>query len=223
MYLFIRVTDAFQNSIGAVLSQVQDDQQVFGKAERNYSVTRKQLLDCGEINRTRLTIVATLVLAWAMVSALYFTKKDSQRVSKYPHYSKVVNLKDIVFPMTIHQIPRFEKQNYVSINVYILKKARNDFISLPTYLAKKKRYKHVNLLLIQNVMMMNQKHQLKMNEWKNNKDKKKYQIHIPAAIGYYFICSYDVHMTVYSGLQTNWNSYLMIWKRCLYFHMILIY
>jgi len=90
--------------------------------------------------------------AWALMSALYPAGKHPQRVTKYSHYSTVFNLKGIQFPMTMNQIPRFEKQNNLSVNVYILKQTKSeDYITLPSYLTKNKRDKHVNLLLIQNV------------------------------------------------------------------------
>ncbi|XP_072389458.1 uncharacterized protein [Diabrotica undecimpunctata] len=86
--------------------------------------------------------------AWAVVSALYPVTEHPQRVSKYPHYSQVLKLKGIQWPMTIKQIPNFENQNDISINVYYLKKDKH-FTTLPTFLIKNKKDKHVNLLLIQ--------------------------------------------------------------------------
>ncbi|XP_072375164.1 uncharacterized protein [Diabrotica undecimpunctata] len=87
--------------------------------------------------------------AWSVISALNPVDKDPQRVSKYPHYSQVLKLKGIQWPMTMRQIPNFEKQNDISINVYVLKKDKGDFTTLPTFLTKNKKDKHVNLLLIQ--------------------------------------------------------------------------
>src|ERR1700712_2572007 len=87
--------------------------------------------------------------AWAVVSALFPVNKHPQRVSKYPHYTTVLKLKGIQFPMTLNQIPNFEIQNNVSINIYILKKNKNKFITLPSYLTKSKLTKHVSLLMIQ--------------------------------------------------------------------------
>ncbi|CAH1115853.1 unnamed protein product [Psylliodes chrysocephalus] len=87
--------------------------------------------------------------AWAITSALYPIHKNSDRVSSYPHYSTVLKLKGIQFPMTMKQIPNFEKQNDVSVNVYILQKEKKPFATLPTYLTKDKKDRHVNLLLIQ--------------------------------------------------------------------------
>ncbi|KAK9878806.1 hypothetical protein WA026_003644 [Henosepilachna vigintioctopunctata] len=87
--------------------------------------------------------------AWAVTAALHPVEKSPERISKYPHYTKVLKLKGIQFPMTLKQIPNFEKQNNISINVYILKKEKKNFITLPTYLTKNKMKKHVNLLLVQ--------------------------------------------------------------------------
>ncbi|CAH1111573.1 unnamed protein product [Psylliodes chrysocephalus] len=87
--------------------------------------------------------------AWAVNSALHPVTKDPQRLYKYPHYSSILKLKGIQFPMTIKQIPNFEHQNEISINVYILQKEKKVFTTLPTYLTKNKQDRHVNLLLIQ--------------------------------------------------------------------------
>lgn len=50
--------------------------------------------------------------------------KDPQKVVKYPHYSSVLKLKAIQFPMTLKQIPPFEKQNNIFNKFYVLKKKR---------------------------------------------------------------------------------------------------
>ncbi|XP_050500866.1 uncharacterized protein LOC126880841 [Diabrotica virgifera virgifera] len=219
--------------------------------------------------------------AWAVVSALYPANKHPQRVSKYPHYSDVFKLKSIQFPMTIKQIPNFEKQNNISINIYYLKKDKH-FKILPTYLTKSRLTKHVNLLLIQDKydesptkyhyvwiknlsrllskQLSKEEHKkyfcdrclhysrsqetldkhtidcLKQNEtginmpdkrnsivkFKNFKNKvkvpfmvyadlesvlkptvdpKKPQKHIPAAVGYYFKCSYDDSLSFYRSYR----------------------
>lgn len=88
--------------------------------------------------------------AWAVISAIRPVDKNPQRLTKYPHYSTILKLRGIQFPMTMKQIPHFEKQNSISINVYVLKKKDSHFITLPNYLTKNKLNNHVNLLLIQN-------------------------------------------------------------------------
>lgn len=59
------------------------------------------------------------------ISALYPATVNSERKSSYPHYSTVVTMKNIVFPMTLKQISLFQKQNQISVNVQILKKKIN--------------------------------------------------------------------------------------------------
>ncbi|KAJ8912083.1 hypothetical protein NQ315_000589 [Exocentrus adspersus] len=64
--------------------------------------------------------------AWALTSAMY-----------------------PIFPITLKQIPNVQKQNNLSINVYILEKRGSGFVTLPTYLTNNKKDRHINLLLIQ--------------------------------------------------------------------------
>jgi len=56
--------------------------------------------------------------AWSVVAALHPVKNHVDRNSSYPHYSTVLNLKDIEFPMTLAQIKKFENLNDISINIY---------------------------------------------------------------------------------------------------------
>lgn len=87
---------------------------------------------------------------WAITSALYPASVHTDRITSYPHYSKILNLKNITMPMTLKQIPRFEYQNTISVNVYILEKKKSSkLVVVPTYLSKSICDKHVNLLLIQ--------------------------------------------------------------------------
>lgn len=89
--------------------------------------------------------------AWSVVSALYPVDKHSDRTTSYPHYSSVLDVKDLKFPITISQIPKFEKNNNISINVFALELTqKSNFLVVPVYLTKQKQEKHVNLLIIQN-------------------------------------------------------------------------
>lgn len=88
--------------------------------------------------------------AWAVTSALYPAPSEiAKRMSSYPNPQDVLDLKGISFPMSFRQIPRFEKQNNISVNVYRLSKSHNNFKVLPHYITKVKNDKHVNLLLLQ--------------------------------------------------------------------------
>ncbi|XP_067211627.1 uncharacterized protein [Linepithema humile] len=82
--------------------------------------------------------------AWAVVAALHPVEKYPERVSQYPHYSTVLNLCGIEFPVTLPQISKFEKLNAISVNVF----TTEDSKIVPLRLADDKKEKHVNLLYV---------------------------------------------------------------------------
>ncbi|KAL6418932.1 hypothetical protein ACFW04_011683 [Cataglyphis niger] len=90
--------------------------------------------------------------AWAVVAALYLVEKHAERSSRYPHYTAVLNLKNVEFPMNLNGIARFERLNDISINVYTLRDKKNkknkkrDIV--PLRLTDNKREKYVNLLYL---------------------------------------------------------------------------
>ena len=86
--------------------------------------------------------------AWSVVAALYPVEKNTCRISSYPHYTSVLNLTDINFPMTLNQIKKFENVNNISINVYSIEKNK-ELAILPIRLTDQKREKHVNLLYVE--------------------------------------------------------------------------
>ncbi|XP_067208761.1 uncharacterized protein [Linepithema humile] len=57
---------------------------------------------------------------WAVVAALHPAEKYPERVSQYPHYSIMLNLCGIEFPMTLPQNSKFEKLNTISVNVFTI-------------------------------------------------------------------------------------------------------
>jgi len=79
-------------------------------------------------------------LAWSVVAALHPVERNTGRESSYPHYSTVLNLKDIEFPMTLAQIKKFENFSDISINVYCIEK-KKELSILPIRLADTKRDK----------------------------------------------------------------------------------
>ncbi|XP_018404863.1 PREDICTED: uncharacterized protein LOC108781408 [Cyphomyrmex costatus] len=83
--------------------------------------------------------------AWAVVAALYPAKRNTERESSYPHYSKVLNFADIEFPVTLKDVAKFERSNDISINVYGIE----DGNVFPLRLTDCKRDRHVNLLYVQ--------------------------------------------------------------------------
>ena len=56
--------------------------------------------------------------AWSVVAALHPAQGNAHRESSYPHYTLVLNLAGIEFPMTLSQIKKLETLNDISINVY---------------------------------------------------------------------------------------------------------
>jgi len=74
--------------------------------------------------------------------ALHPAKRNPERESSYPHYTSVLNLQDIQFPMTLKDITKFERLNRVSVNVYTLEEQK----IVPIRLTDDKKEKHVNLL-----------------------------------------------------------------------------
>ncbi|KAK2581220.1 hypothetical protein KPH14_008018 [Odynerus spinipes] len=81
----------------------------------------------------------------AVVASVYPVSTNVSRESSYPHYSTVLRTNGLQLPMTLEQIPTFERLNDISINVYIWK----DEICKTLHLTSKKRNRHANLLLVQ--------------------------------------------------------------------------
>ena len=52
----------------------------------------------------------------------------------YKAHEKELNFTGIQFPVAIHQIPKFEQQNNISINAYTLKKYSEKFSVVPHYI-----------------------------------------------------------------------------------------
>jgi len=80
-----------------------------------------------------------------VVAALHLAERHTEQKSSYPHYTTMLNLKDIEFPMTLNQIKKFENLNEISINVYCIEKKE----ILPIRVTDKKLDKHINLLYVQ--------------------------------------------------------------------------
>ncbi|XP_018355119.1 PREDICTED: uncharacterized protein LOC108756057 [Trachymyrmex septentrionalis] len=83
--------------------------------------------------------------AWSVVAALYPAEKHAEREPSYPHYTTVLNLAGIEFPITFKDILKFERLNAVSINVYGIENKQ----VLPLRLTSDRKDKHVNLLYMQ--------------------------------------------------------------------------
>ena len=87
-------------------------------------------------------------LEWALLSSLYPTHDNPQRVTKYKDHEKELNFADIEFPVTLKDIPKVEKQNSLAINVFGYSESAGIH---PLYLSKDHTRDPINLLLITKV------------------------------------------------------------------------
>ncbi|XP_071055897.1 uncharacterized protein [Onthophagus taurus] len=90
--------------------------------------------------------------AWALMSALYQPTGLPQRIS-YPDYRETeLKFDCVTFPAPIRDIPKFEEENNISINVYGInswyngEKMVDDIVTV--CICKQKRERHVNLLVV---------------------------------------------------------------------------
>ena len=84
---------------------------------------------------------------WAVLSALFTVSKDAQRLSKYTAHESELNWDGLTFPVTLQQIPKFEKRNKVSINVYGWDKSDKPYLLQKSKIGEAE--KHVDLLLLE--------------------------------------------------------------------------
>ena len=93
---------------------------------------------------------------WAVISALTHLRgykiDNSDRVNKYKKYEQEFNLnfEGLEFPIQPDDISKFEKQNNLSINLYMLQYEKRTFQVLPMYVTSNKQEIHIHLLIIQN-------------------------------------------------------------------------
>lgn len=87
---------------------------------------------------------------WSIVAALFPVKRNAQRLSSYPFFGDVLNIKDVTIPVSFLDIKTFESNNqHISINVYSLKK--NKTVVGPIYRSEYHNRKNkINLLLLEN-------------------------------------------------------------------------
>ena len=83
-------------------------------------------------------------IVWAILAALYPTKSNSRRLSNYSKYESKLRVDGVRFPTPIEDIEKIERQNSLSIHVFIFEKKE----LLPYRIAKTKRKRHINLLLL---------------------------------------------------------------------------
>ena len=86
--------------------------------------------------------------AYSIISALFPAKSNVSSKSSYPPYEKHLKFGEIKMPISINDIPQFEKMNNLKINVYSFDK---DNIIYPLSFFKKKKIKQIiNILYFDN-------------------------------------------------------------------------
>ncbi|XP_071055460.1 uncharacterized protein [Onthophagus taurus] len=91
--------------------------------------------------------------AWCLTAALHPAQISKVRTSSYPHYSQVLNLEGITFPVHLKDISKIETLNNLSINVYELVFDSINYtynVEGPIHFTKNRRDTHVNLLYLFN-------------------------------------------------------------------------
>lgn len=83
----------------------------------------------------------------SIVAKLHPAKNNVSRPNSYPDYNTVLDMKGITLPVRFDQIPKFEEQNDVSINIYLWNE--NVESCAPFLLTANKRDNHVNLIMVE--------------------------------------------------------------------------
>ncbi|KYN38648.1 hypothetical protein ALC56_06974, partial [Trachymyrmex septentrionalis] len=136
-----------------------------------FEVPREIIIKKAVIN---VSTMDNACFAWSVVAALYRAKSHVDRKSSYPHYTAVLNLAGIEFPITFKDISKFENLNNISINVYSIENKRaSHSSSTPTWSAFYGRWNPIG------------------------KMRRRTHINDIFSIGYYLRCSYDDALSSY--------------------------
>ena len=87
-------------------------------------------------------------LKWALLSALHPVGSNPHRVFKYKQYENELNFAGVGFPVTLKDIPKVEKQNNLTINVFGYSQQAGIH---PLYLTNDLDHEPINLLLLTEV------------------------------------------------------------------------
>merc|ERR1712208_148426 len=83
---------------------------------------------------------------YSVLAKLHPVEKHTERVSNYEPFLDELKTNGISMPMRLQQIPKFEKQNDLTINVYMSNKAGSNI--WPVYISKTRGDDPINLLLL---------------------------------------------------------------------------
>ena len=79
---------------------------------------------------------------WSILAALYPSERNPDCVSHYEKYEDSLNMTGISYPVRQTDIPKFEEQNDISINLFGFEKEL-----FPIHITRSRYEKHINLLI----------------------------------------------------------------------------
>merc|ERR1712030_144080 len=82
---------------------------------------------------------------YSVLAKLHPAEKHTERVTNYEPYLEELKTDGITMPMRLQQIPKFERMNNLSINVYMTDRTGED--KWPIYISKRRDNETINLLL----------------------------------------------------------------------------
>ena len=161
----VLTTELSDDEIFEMVDQMNNSIQIFSTRGRGFVVQKIDHLDIN-INKFKsirgssyIAIPSALVgnhfllnirnndnkcFAYSVFAALFPQKENKNRQNKYKPSLHKLNFDNIEFPMTLTDVPKFEKQNNIGINVFGFKKNK----ILPLYLSGKGTHKVIPLLLL---------------------------------------------------------------------------
>ena len=81
---------------------------------------------------------------WSVLAALYPVKNHSNRVTKYLEHQNAIDMTGLSYPMKVSNVPKFERQNQISVNVFGYEKGE----VIPIHITTERFVRHVNLLIL---------------------------------------------------------------------------
>ena len=83
---------------------------------------------------------------WSILAHLHVVPPNQHgyRVEKYIPHENELNMEGITYPVAVKDVPKFEKQNAISVNVFGYEDGY-----YPLYISRDQKERHINLLLLE--------------------------------------------------------------------------
>src|SRR5277367_2578749 len=152
---------------------------------------------------------------WAILSALYPAKTKQNKVSSYRNYENEIKMGTIAYPVKICDIPRFEKLNNISVNVFTFEYSEGTRFVKREIHYRFGRHAHYRRYYKNKVAKFVQK--LKVFPLYNNKVRYEKEVDL-----LYYTMDTTSHycwiknLSALLSLQLNYKNFAHICRRCLY-------